>query len=66
MVNHKANILLVEDDVNLAFVTRDNLETKGFAVQHCTDGIACWELFKKESFDLCLLDVMLPRMDGAH
>ena len=64
MANSKANILLVEDDNNLAFVTRDNLESKGYAVQHCGDGISCFELFKKEKFDLCLLDVMLPKMDG--
>jgi DNA-binding response OmpR family regulator len=60
----KANILLVEDDINLAFVTRDNLENKGYTVQHCSDGLSSFELFKKEQFDLCLLDVMLPKMDG--
>lgn len=64
MAISKASILLVEDDMNLAFVTKDNLENKGYSVQHCTDGVTCFELFKKEQFDLCLLDVMLPKMDG--
>lgn len=64
MATIKANILLVEDDMNLAFVTKDNLEAKGYTVKHCTDGLSCYELFKKEAFDLCLLDVMLPKMDG--
>ena len=64
MATTKATILLVEDDMNLAFVTKDNLENKGYAVQHCIDGVSCFELFKKEQFDLCLLDVMLPKMDG--
>ena len=64
MATTKATILLVEDDMNLAFVTKDNLENKGYAVQHCIDGVSCFELFKKEQFDLCLLDVMLPKVDG--
>jgi len=64
MITARANILLVEDDMNLAFVTKDNLENKGYAVQHCNDGISCLDLFNKEQFDLCLIDVMLPKMDG--
>lgn len=60
----KASILLVEDDINLAFVTRDNLESKGYSVRHCSDGISCFDLFNKDQFDICLLDVMLPKMDG--
>lgn len=64
MATPKASILLVEDDMNLAFVTKDNLENKGYAVQHCSDGVTCFELFSREQFDLCLLDVMLPKLDG--
>ncbi|MBK9731349.1 MAG: response regulator transcription factor [Chitinophagaceae bacterium] len=64
MATTKATIMLVEDDMNLAYVTKDNLENKGYSVQHCTDGVSCFELFMKEKFDLCLLDVMLPKMDG--
>ncbi|MBA3648885.1 MAG: response regulator transcription factor [Chitinophagales bacterium] len=60
----KPNLLLVEDDINLGFVTKDNLETRGFRVRHCVDGLAGWEIFEKEKVDLCLLDIMLPKLDG--
>lgn len=60
----KARILYVEDDVSLAFVTRDNLELKGYEVEHCIDGKAALDVFRKGNFDLCILDVMLPEMDG--
>lgn len=59
-----AHILYVEDDINLSFVTKDNLEKHGFQVTHCADGLAGEERFKKGSFDLCLLDVMMPKRDG--
>ncbi len=59
-----AHILYVEDDINLSFVTKDNLEKHGFQVTHCADGLAGEECFKKGSFDLCLLDVMMPKRDG--
>jgi len=57
-------LLYVEDDVSLAFVTRDNLQLKGFEVTHCANGRLALETFRKGSFDLCILDVMLPEMDG--
>ena len=60
----KAHILFVEDDVNLGFVTRDNLEMAQFAVTHCTTGTQAWHTFKPGKFDVCLLDVMLPQCDG--
>ena len=60
----KANILYVEDDESLGFVTRDNLELNGYAITHCTDGIQAVAVAKDQQFDLCLLDVMLPEMDG--
>src|SRR4030095_6632878 len=63
MANSKATLLLVEDDINLAFVTRDNLESKGYSVQHFSDGLSVYDQLKSEKFDLCLLDVMLPKMD---
>ncbi len=59
-----AKILYVEDDPNLGFVTRDSLEEEGFEIFHFTDGKEAWKSFKKERFDLCLLDVMLPELDG--
>ncbi len=60
----KANILYVEDDESLGFVTRDNLELNGYAITHCTDGRQAVTVAKDQQFDLCLLDVMLPEMDG--
>lgn len=63
-MNVKAHILLVEDDENLGFVTKDNLEITGFNVTWAKDGEAGFEAFCKGDFDLCILDVMLPKKDG--
>lgn len=60
----KAKIFYVEDDETLGFVTRDNLELSGFEVFHFMDGNEALKNFSKEKYDLCLLDVMLPGMDG--
>ncbi|HXP49386.1 MAG TPA: response regulator transcription factor [Bacteroidia bacterium] len=60
----KAKILYVEDDVNLGFVTTDNLKLKGFDTVYCKDGKTALEAYGKEKFDLCILDVMLPEIDG--
>jgi len=62
--NRAAKILYVEDDLNLGYVTTDNLQLHGFNTTFCKDGKSALEAFKKESFDLCILDVMLPEMDG--
>lgn len=59
-----AHILFVEDDVNLGFVIRDTLENVPFRVTHCTNGPDAWIAFQAGSFDVCLLDVMLPQSDG--
>ncbi len=59
-----AKILFVEDDPSLGFVTKDSLEEEGFEVLHFSDGKEAWKSFKKEKFDLCLLDVNLPELDG--
>lgn len=61
---NKAQILLVEDDLNLGFVISDNLKEAGYAVIHCADGETAWEQFQKKPFDLVLLDVMMPKKDG--
>jgi DNA-binding response OmpR family regulator len=60
----KSNILLVEDDKNLAFVTKDALEIAGFGVIHAMDGVEGKECFENHRFDLCLIDIMLPKQDG--
>jgi DNA-binding response OmpR family regulator len=64
MQKEKPRILYVEDDETLSFVTKDNLELNGYIVEHCMDGENAISLFYKNPFDLCILDVMLPKMDG--
>jgi DNA-binding response OmpR family regulator len=59
-----ARILYAEDDPNLGFVTRDNLERRGYHLTHCADGAVALATFEQQPFDLCLLDVMLPGLDG--
>ncbi|WP_204356496.1 response regulator transcription factor [Arcticibacterium luteifluviistationis] len=59
-----AKILYVEDDKNLSYVIKDNLEEEGFEISHFADGKEALKNFQKEKFDLCLLDVMLPELDG--
>lgn len=60
----KVRVLLVEDDEVLSFVISDNLVDKGFDVHLERDGEAGLKAFQEESFDICLLDVMMPKMDG--
>ena len=60
----KAHLLYIEDDESLSFVTRDNLELEGYKVTWCKDGKTALEKIKAEHFDLYILDVMLPEMDG--
>ncbi len=59
-----ARILYAEDDQTLAFLTRDNLEQNGYEVIHCADGQACLNAFAAATFDICILDIMLPKKDG--
>lgn len=60
----KPHILYVEDDESLSFVTQDNLELQGYEIAHYTNGKEAIEAFKNNDFDLCILDVMLPDIDG--
>jgi len=64
MSKDKRKILLAEDDMNLGVLLVDYLENEGFEVKLCKDGEMALRAFKNSSFDLCLLDVMMPRMDG--
>lgn len=63
-MDKKASILYVEDDTTLLYVTKDNLELKGYSIDYCEDGIAALDKVNKRLYDLCILDVMLPKMDG--
>lgn len=60
----KAKIILVEDDVNLGFLLVDFLESNGFEVKLYRDGITGLNGFQTYNFDFCILDLMLPKMDG--
>lgn len=64
MEAEKAKILLVEDDANLGQVLKNYLELHDYIVELCRDGILGLAAFRREKFDLCLLDVMMPNMDG--
>ncbi|MBP6385775.1 MAG: response regulator transcription factor [Pseudarcicella sp.] len=57
-------ILLVEDDDSLGFVVKDNLEDAGYKVNLQVDGKKGQKAFLCHNFDICILDVMLPEMDG--
>lgn len=59
-----ARILYVEDDLTLSFVTRDNLERAGYSIDSCEDGITAYEKIANGKYDLYILDVMLPKIDG--
>ena len=60
----KPHLLYVEDDASLSFVTRDNLELNGYQVTYCADGRQAVQVIQNRKFDLCILDVMLPEIDG--
>lgn len=64
MFKEKTNILLAEDDLNLGVLLVDFLETEGYVVKLCKDGEIALKAFQNQSFDICLLDVMMPNMDG--
>ena len=57
-------ILLVEDDEALSFIVKDNLEQNNYFVELAENGEIALELFNSEKFDLIILDVMLPKVDG--
>ena len=64
MKNNYKNILLVEDDINFGAILNDFLKLHSYNVTLAKNGIEGLEKFKKNSFGLCILDVMLPFKDG--
>lgn len=64
VLKEKLKILLAEDDLNLGMLLVDYLETEGFDVKLCKDGELALKVFQGNAFDLCLLDVMMPKLDG--
>lgn len=62
--NEEVNILLCEDDESLGMLLREYLEAKGYNTTLCQDGEEGLDTFTQGNFNLCILDVMMPRMDG--
>ncbi|GAB3658170.1 response regulator transcription factor [Echinicola sediminis] len=60
----KAKLLVVEDDPNLGDILQEYLTMKGYETTLCRDGEEGWSNFKKDKFDLCILDIMMPKKDG--
>ncbi len=63
-MSKKTNIFLVEDDLSFGSVLKSYLEINDFEVSWVDDGKYALEKFKSGKFDLCILDVMLPNVDG--
>ena len=64
MNDEKVRILLCEDDENLGMLLREYLQTKGYYCDLQPDGEAGYKSFSRNKFDLCVLDVMMPKKDG--
>ena len=63
-MEEKLKILLCEDDENLGMLLREYLQAKGYVAELCADGEAGFKAFLKTKFDICVLDVMMPKKDG--
>ena len=63
---YKMKILIVEDEAGIVQFLKQGLEEEGYEIRTALDGLLGFELFKKESFDLILLDWMLPKMNGLE
>lgn len=60
----KANVLLAEDDENLGVLLREYLKAKGYETDLYPDGEAAFKGFQSKTYDICILDVMMPKKDG--
>lgn len=63
-MENQIKVLLAEDDKNLGTILKAYLEAKNFPTTWCVDGHEALERFKREDFNFCILDVMMPVMDG--
>ena len=64
IMEEKLRILLCEDDENLGMLLREFLQAKGYAADLFSDGESGYKAFLKGKYDLCVLDVMMPKKDG--
>lgn len=60
----KYRILYAEDDETLAYLTQDNLEQNNYDVVYCSNGEKAMKAFENEPFDICVFDIMMPKMNG--
>ena len=63
-MEEKLKILLCEDEENLGMLLREYLQAKGYMAELCLDGEAGYKEFLKNKYDICVLDVMMPKKDG--
>ena len=63
-MDDRLKILLCEDEENLGMLLREFLQAKGFNADLYPDGDKGYKAFLKEKYDLCVLDVMMPKKDG--
>lgn len=63
-MDEKMKILLCEDDENLGMLLREYLQAKGYDTELCEDGEVGYKAFMQEKYDICVLDVMMPKKDG--
>jgi DNA-binding response OmpR family regulator len=64
MEETKVNVLLAEDDENLGSLLKEYLNAKAYNTILTKDGLEALETFKNKSFDICIIDIMMPKMDG--
>lgn len=63
-MKNKYNVLLVEDDINLGTILKEYLDVKGYNVTHVQNGEDGYKEYRNQTFDMCILDVMMPKKDG--
>ncbi len=63
-MNNNLHVLVAEDDTNLGIILHEYLQAKGIESTLTRDGKSAFDTFTKGNFDLCILDVMMPVMDG--
>ncbi|MFW5974853.1 MAG: response regulator transcription factor [Bacteroidota bacterium] len=64
MDENEVKVLLAEDDKNLGNILQNYLVAKGFETDLFPDGKQAWDAFEKETYTMCIIDVMMPVMDG--
>ncbi len=63
-MEENVKVLLCEDDENLGMLLREYMQAKGYDAELCSDGEQGYKAFLKTRFDVCVLDVMMPKKDG--